>query len=67
MVCHHQGVPQARADKPPAALRLAAGRCTLLLGPPSSGKSVLLQALSGRLRPHRGLRVRRSAAMCMAA
>ena len=35
-----------------------AGRITLLLGPPSGGKSVLLQALSGRLRPGRKLRVR---------
>ena len=34
-----------------------AGRMTLLLGPPGGGKSVLLQALSGRLRPHRHLRV----------
>jgi ABC-type sugar transport system ATPase subunit len=32
------------------------GRLTLLLGPPGSGKSVLLQHLSGRLRTHRGLR-----------
>lgn len=30
---------------------------TLLLGPPSGGKSVLLQALSGRLRSGRNLRV----------
>jgi hypothetical protein len=33
------------------------GRLTLLLGPPGGGKSVLLQALSGRLRPHSGLRI----------
>lgn len=33
------------------------GRLTLLLGPPGSGKSVLLQALSGRLRQHKGLRI----------
>ncbi len=33
------------------------GRMTLLLGPPSGGKSVLLQALSGRLRSGRNLRV----------
>lgn len=32
---------------------------TLLLGPPSGGKSVLLQALSGRLRSGRNLRVSR--------
>lgn len=31
---------------------------TLLLGPPSGGKSVLLQALSGRLRPSRNLKAR---------
>lgn len=31
---------------------------TLLLGPPSSGKSVLLQALSGRLRASRSLKAR---------
>ena len=30
---------------------------TLLLGPPSGGKSVLLQALSGRLQSGRNLRV----------
>lgn len=36
----------------------SAGRMTLLLGPPSGGKSVLLQALSGRLRTSRNLRVR---------
>lgn len=33
------------------------GRLTLLLGPPGAGKSVLLQALSGRLREHKGLRI----------
>lgn len=33
------------------------GRLTLVLGPPGSGKSVLLQALSGRLREHKGLRI----------
>lgn len=47
---------------PPAApcisLGVATGRMTLLLGPPSGGKTVLLQALSGRLRPSRNLRVR---------
>ena len=32
------------------------GRLTLLLGPPGSGKSVLLQSLSGRLRLHKELR-----------
>ena len=36
---------------------LKPGRLTLLLGPPGSGKSVLLQALSGRLRAHEGLRI----------
>lgn len=36
---------------------LKPGRMTLLLGPPSGGKSVLLQALSGRLRPRRNLRI----------
>ncbi|KAL4434347.1 hypothetical protein ABPG75_000788 [Micractinium tetrahymenae] len=36
---------------------LKPGRMTLLLGPPSGGKSVLLQALSGRLRPSRNLRI----------
>ena len=36
---------------------LKPGRITLLLGPPSSGKSTLLKALSGRLE-HSGLKVR---------
>jgi ABC-type multidrug transport system ATPase subunit len=36
---------------------LKPGRMTLLLGPPSGGKSVLLQALSGRLRSGRNLRI----------
>jgi ABC-type bacteriocin/lantibiotic exporter with double-glycine peptidase domain len=35
---------------------LKPGRFTLLLGPPGAGKSVLMQALSGRLRYHQGLR-----------
>jgi ABC-type multidrug transport system ATPase subunit len=35
---------------------LKPGRLTLLLGPPGSGKSVLMQALSGRLHLHKGLR-----------
>lgn len=35
----------------------AQGKLTLLIGPPGSGKSVFLQALSGRLKPHGGLRV----------
>lgn len=42
---------------PPSRPCTLAGRMTLLLGPPSGGKSVLLQALSGRLRPRRNLRV----------
>ena len=33
------------------------GRLTLLVGPPGSGKSVLLQALAGRLKPGKHLRV----------
>ena len=37
---------------------LRPGRMTLLLGPPSGGKSVLLKCLSGRLQPSRNLRVR---------
>ena len=38
---------------------LKPGRITLLLGPPSSGKTTLLKALSGRLE-HSGLQVRPS-------
>lgn len=38
--------------------RLVPGRITLLLGPPGSGKSVLLQALGGRLRSGPRLHVR---------
>ncbi|KAL4527487.1 hypothetical protein Ndes2526B_g08823 [Nannochloris sp. 'desiccata'] len=35
---------------------LKPGNLTLLLGPPGSGKSVMMQALSGRLHLHKGLR-----------
>jgi ABC-type multidrug transport system ATPase subunit len=35
---------------------LKPGKLTLLLGPPGAGKSVLMQALSGRLHLHKGLR-----------
>jgi ABC-type multidrug transport system ATPase subunit/ABC-type multidrug transport system permease subunit len=35
---------------------LKPGKLTLLIGPPGSGKSVLMQALSGRLHLHKGLR-----------
>jgi ABC-type multidrug transport system ATPase subunit len=34
------------------------GRLTLLLGPPSSGKTTLLKALSGKIRPGGPLKVR---------
>ncbi|CAL5218652.1 g355 [Coccomyxa viridis] len=37
---------------------LQPGRMTLLLGPPSSGKSTLLKALAGLLTPDRNLKVR---------
>jgi ABC-type multidrug transport system ATPase subunit len=48
--------------RPVAALvgasgRLEPGRLTLVLGPPGSGKSLLMQALAGRLRPSRKLRI----------
>ena len=36
---------------------LLPGTTTLLLGPPGSGKTTLLRALSGRLKPGRGVRV----------
>ncbi len=36
---------------------LQPGRMTLLLGPPSSGKSTLLKALAGLLTPDRNLKV----------
>lgn len=36
---------------------LLPGRMTLLLGPPSSGKTVLLQALAGQLQQSKTLRV----------
>ena len=39
---------------------LKPGRFTLMLGPPGSGKSVLMQHLSGRLHKHRGLRAQGS-------
>ncbi len=35
---------------------LKPGRTTLVLGPPSSGKSTFLKALSGRLGHHRNLK-----------
>eukprot|EP00887_Chlorella_sp_A99_P001837 scaffold19.g1837.t1 len=40
-----------------ASGELVPGRMTLLLGSPGAGKSVLLQALSGRLAPTRRLRI----------
>lgn len=39
-------------------MTLLQGRLTLLLGPPGGGKSLLLQALSGRLKQSKHLRVR---------
>lgn len=39
---------------------LQPGRMTLLLGPPSSGKSTLLKALAGLLSPDRDLKVHTS-------
>lgn len=36
------------------------GRLTLLLGPPGGGKTVLLQTLSGRMNPHKQLRIKGS-------
>ena len=38
------------------------GRITLLLGTPGSGRSVLMKALSGRLRSEKQLKVRGDAA-----
>ena len=35
------------------------GRLTLLLGPPSSGKSMLMKTIAGQTEPSKSLRVRR--------
>lgn len=35
------------------------GRLTLLLGPPSSGKSMLMKTIAGQMEPSKALRVRR--------
>lgn len=40
------------------------GRLTLLLGPPSSGKSVLLKTLAGQLAPSKSLRVGSASLLC---
>ena len=57
------GVHNEREAKPLTILndlqgRLVPGRLTLLLGPPSCGKSSFMRALTGRLMPAQG-RVRR--------
>lgn len=66
-------LPAGCAPPPPCALTcllagtMLQGRLTLLLGPPGSGKSVLLQTLAGQLRPSQRVRVRAGAAAAAAA